>query len=53
MTKLSAYITLGSAQELLGIDDAAHEVVIRLKSRKDIPTFLQWAKDSFQANNMK
>ncbi len=42
--EVSAYITLRSAQELLGLDDATHEIVVRLTGRKAIPLFLSQMK---------
>ena len=40
LDEVSAYITLDSAQELLSLEDATHEIVIRLTGRKAIPSFL-------------
>jgi len=40
----TAYITLESAQELLGIEQESHEVIIRLSGRKAIPSFLETMK---------
>jgi putative ABC transport system permease protein len=40
LDEMSAYITLASGQELVGIEDQSHEMVIRLKNRHVIPRFL-------------
>ena len=40
LDEMSAYITLASAQALLGLEGEIHETVIRLKHRKMIPEFL-------------
>lgn len=41
MDELTAYITLDSAQELLGLDEEIHEIAIRLHERRQIPSFLK------------
>ena len=38
--ELSAYMTLASLQELLGLEGQVHEIVIRLENRKAIPKTL-------------
>ncbi|MDP3920033.1 MAG: ABC transporter permease [Candidatus Omnitrophota bacterium] len=44
--EVSVYITLASAQELLGLGEDVHEIVIQLSDRKGIEPFLEWAKIS-------
>ena len=46
LDEVSAYITLDSGRELLSLDGETHEIVVRLKSRKSIPEFLE-IKDAF------
>lgn len=41
LDEITAYITLSSARDLLGISDATHEIVVRLKNRHVIPDFLR------------
>ena len=50
LDEVSAYITLDSAQELLSLGDATHEIVIRLTDRKAIPLFLSEIKTINTAN---
>lgn len=40
LDEMSAYITLTSGQELLGLEDNSHEIVVRLENRKQIPSYL-------------
>ncbi len=40
LDEVSAYISLASAQELLGLEHEIHEIVIRLNERKTIPFFM-------------
>ncbi|MDD5218664.1 MAG: ABC transporter permease [Candidatus Omnitrophica bacterium] len=44
LDEMSAYITLDSAQELLGLEGEVHEIVVRLKERKALPAFLASVK---------
>ncbi|OGW85423.1 MAG: hypothetical protein A3C35_03360 [Omnitrophica bacterium RIFCSPHIGHO2_02_FULL_46_11] len=44
LDEVSAYITFESAQELLSVGHETHEIVIRLASRKAIPSFLGQVK---------
>ncbi len=45
LDELSAYITLPSIQELLGLEAEVHEIVVRLYGRKAVPEFLSKASD--------
>jgi len=40
LDEMSAYITLDSARELLGLGEEIHEIAVRLTHRKAIPDFL-------------
>ena len=44
LDEVSAFISLGSAQELLALENETHEIVIRLDKRKSIPSFLNALK---------
>lgn len=46
LDELSAYVTLASGQELLGLGDATHELVIRLTGRDAIPSFMGRLKEA-------
>lgn len=46
LDEVSAYISLSSAQELLGLEGETHEMVIRLDQRKTISSFLKELKTS-------
>lgn len=39
LDEVTAYITLDSARELLSLDAASHEIVLRLDSRESLPAF--------------
>ncbi|MBI4358223.1 MAG: ABC transporter permease [Candidatus Omnitrophica bacterium] len=45
LDEVSAYITLNSAQDLLGLGEETHEIVVRLNRRDAIPTFLSAIKE--------
>ena len=47
LDEMTAYITLASAQELLGIGTETHEIVIRLKNRKAMQSFISAAGKVF------
>ena len=45
LDELTIFVTLSSAQELLGLEGAIHEIVIRLKARKMMERYLQWLRE--------
>ena len=45
----TAYISLASGRELLSLGEETHELVIRLRNRKDIPQFLKALKPQLDA----
>lgn len=46
----TAYITLSSAQELLGLDNDIHEIAVRLNARKYLPDYLAGLKKSLDSS---
>lgn len=51
LDEVSAFISLGSAQELLALEHETHEIVIRLDHRKTIPSLLKKLKILLSAND--
>ena len=42
--EVTVYVSLAAAQELLGLGEETHEIVIRLRDRNAIPSFLAFTK---------